>query len=62
MNAAVDMVIAPLTERMLQENTDRERYARCIKASKRVRWDIDADVFRGRNFDSRCSLPRRSGR
>jgi hypothetical protein len=53
MNAAVDMVIAPLTERMLQENTDRERYARCIKASKRVRWDIDADVFRGRNFDFR---------
>jgi hypothetical protein len=53
MNAAVDMVIAPLTERMLQENTERERYARCIKASKRVRWDIDADVFRGRSFDFR---------
>jgi hypothetical protein len=27
------------------------RYARCIKASKKVRWDIDADVIRGRNFD-----------
>jgi len=27
------------------------RYARCIKASKNVRWDIDADVIRGRNFD-----------
>ncbi len=27
------------------------RYARCIKASKRVRWDIDADVLRGRQFD-----------
>jgi len=27
------------------------RYARCIKASKRVRWDIDADVIRGRQFD-----------
>ena len=27
------------------------RYARCIKASKRVRWDIDADVIRGRDFD-----------
>jgi hypothetical protein len=27
------------------------RYARCIKASKRVRWDIDADVIRGRRFD-----------
>jgi hypothetical protein len=27
------------------------RYARAIKASKRVRWDIDADVIRGRDFD-----------
>ena len=27
------------------------RYARCINASKRVRWDIDADVIRGRQFD-----------
>ena len=27
------------------------RYARCIKASKKVRWDIDDDVIRGRDFD-----------
>jgi hypothetical protein len=27
------------------------RYAKCIDASKRVRWDIDADVIRGRRFD-----------
>jgi len=27
------------------------RYARAIKASKRVRWEIDADVIRGREFD-----------
>jgi hypothetical protein len=27
------------------------RYARCIEASKRIRWDIDNDVFRGRDFD-----------
>jgi hypothetical protein len=27
------------------------RYARCIAASKRVRWDIDRDVIRGRRFD-----------
>jgi hypothetical protein len=34
------------------------RYARCIKASKKVRWDIDADVIRGRNFDfSQTFLP-----
>ena len=29
-----------------------ERYARCIQNSKRVRWDIDKDVIRGRNFDT----------
>src|SRR5437764_10827189 len=28
-----------------------ERLARCIAASKRVRWDIDLDVIRGRAFD-----------
>jgi hypothetical protein len=28
-----------------------DRYARCIQTSKRVRWDIDADVIRGRRFD-----------
>ena len=27
------------------------RYARCIETSKRVRWDIEADVIRGREFD-----------
>ena len=27
------------------------RYAQCIKASKKVRWDIDTDVIRGRAFD-----------
>ena len=28
------------------------RYARCIESSKRVRWDIDEDVIRGRHFDA----------
>ena len=28
------------------------RYARCIESSKRVRWDIDEDVIRGRRFDT----------
>ena len=28
-----------------------ERYARCITSSKRVRWDIETDVIRGRRFD-----------
>ncbi|MEO5845204.1 MAG: hypothetical protein ABIQ33_10230 [Caldimonas sp.] len=30
---------------------DSQRYARTIEASKRVRWDIDRDVLRGRQFD-----------
>lgn len=31
--------------------TDPTRYARTIEASKRIRWDIDRDVIRGRRFD-----------
>ena len=27
------------------------RYAKCIDVSKRIRWDIDRDVIRGREFD-----------
>lgn len=27
------------------------RYAKCVQVSKRVRWDIDKDVMRGRRFD-----------
>lgn len=30
---------------------DIDRYAKCIEVSKRVRWDIDQDVIRGRSFD-----------
>jgi hypothetical protein len=30
---------------------DVDRYAKCIEVSKRVRWDIDKDVIRGRQFD-----------
>jgi hypothetical protein len=38
--------------------TPTERYARCVAASRRVRWDIDADVIRGRVFDvDRAFLP-----
>jgi hypothetical protein len=33
--------------------SDSERYARCIQSSKRVRWDVDEDVIRGRRFDAR---------
>jgi len=31
---------------------DNSRYARCIESSKRVRWDIDEDVIRGRRFNT----------
>ena len=31
-------------------NTDR--YARCVETSKRVRWAIDEDIIRGRQFDT----------
>jgi hypothetical protein len=34
-----------------QETTDR--YARCVAASKRVRWSIEEDVIRNRTFDTR---------
>jgi hypothetical protein len=38
--------------------TPTDRYAKCIEASKRVRWDIDRDVIRGRTFDvSKKFLP-----
>jgi hypothetical protein len=32
--------------------TESERYARCVQTSKRVRWDIDEDVIRGRRFEA----------
>jgi hypothetical protein len=35
----------------MDKTPDNSRYARCIESSKRVRWDIDEDVIRGRRFD-----------
>jgi hypothetical protein len=32
--------------------SDTDRYARCVEISKRVRWDIDQDIIRGRRFDT----------
>lgn len=37
---------------MMTKIPNGERYARCIENSKRVRWDIEADVIRGRAFDT----------
>jgi hypothetical protein len=37
---------------------DHARYQKCIEVSKRIRWDIDRDVIRGRTFDfNRKFLP-----
>ncbi len=46
---------AQSTERKCPMDTNHPlpdtRYARCIEASKRIRWEIDRDVIRGRGFD-----------
>ncbi|MEJ2176108.1 MAG: hypothetical protein P8Y76_14725 [bacterium] len=34
-----------------QYNIDSQRYAKCIQVSKRVRFEIERDVIRGRRFD-----------
>ena len=48
MNASAVM---PIETARPATNSHTGRYARAIAASKRVRWDIDADVIRGRDFD-----------
>ncbi|MGH6623753.1 MAG: hypothetical protein ACREBN_07265 [Burkholderiaceae bacterium] len=41
-----------------QHTIDSSRYAKCVEVSKRIRWDTDRDVIRGREFDfSRKFLP-----
>jgi hypothetical protein len=43
---------SPDVQVTLEEADDETaRYARCIKASRKSRWEIDADVIRGRDFD-----------
>jgi hypothetical protein len=37
---------------MMTTTIDTPRYQNCIDASKRVRWDIESDVIRGRRFAS----------
>lgn len=34
-----------------QAASDSHRYAKTVETSKRIRWDIDRDVIRGRSFD-----------
>jgi hypothetical protein len=41
-----------------QRTIDSGRYAKCVEVSKRIRWDTDRDVIRGRQFDfSKTFLP-----
>jgi hypothetical protein len=41
-----------------QQPAASERYAKCIEVSRRIRWDIERDVIRGRTFDvSKKFLP-----
>jgi len=47
MNIPLESIFGPT------EDSPSVRYARCIAASKRVRWDVDRDVIRGRRFDLR---------
>jgi len=42
----------------IQHTATHDQYAKCIEVSKRIRWDIDRDVIRGRKFDvSKKFLP-----
>jgi len=46
------------TQNTLTVPVSTDRYAQCIEASKRARWEIEQDVIRGRKFDpARKFLP-----
>ncbi|HVN90181.1 MAG TPA: hypothetical protein VMT61_10245 [Candidatus Binataceae bacterium] len=36
----------------IEKGPESNQYARCVQTSKRVHWDIDEDVVRGRHFDA----------
>jgi hypothetical protein len=36
----------------INKTSGTDKYASCIRASKRVRWELDQDVIRGRTFDT----------
>lgn len=43
-------------QQMMDDVQAADRYARCIAISKRVAWDIDRDVLKGRDFDYACKF------
>ena len=47
-----------MRENSMNTRSEIISYAKCIEISKKVRWDIDRDVIRGREFDfSKKFLP-----
>jgi hypothetical protein len=44
-------VAAQISANVSANDSAADRYARCVEVSRRVRWDIDEDVIRGRAFD-----------
>lgn len=40
------------TTETMERPAGNDRYAKCIRASKNVRWDIETDVIRGRTFST----------
>jgi len=53
MQATAEPVVTPVVNphAVFAKAPYSERYAKTIEVSKRVRWDIERDVIRGRNFD-----------
>jgi hypothetical protein len=51
MEAVADEAVGTTRDAMPAQLTAHDRYARCIDVSKRVRWEIERDVIRGRQLD-----------
>jgi hypothetical protein len=41
----------PIQQIQQTRHIDTRRYAKCVEVSKRIRWEIDRDLIRGRQFD-----------
>ena len=48
---AVEETVVPAVPATNAKPSAHDRYARCIDVSKRIRWEIEHDVIRGRQFD-----------
>ena len=51
MEAVADQAVGTTRNAMPAQLTAHDRYARTIEVSKRIRWEIERDVIRGRRFD-----------